>query len=781
VHSKVRVVVIGLALALVTGCATTLHKAETAAFKGDWDTAVAYFREALKEDPNRIDVKVALERAMRNASNEHLKRARDLEKEEQLSGAMAEYRMAASLDPGNTLASTKAAELERKIRQQLDAARPRPKIDELRQQAQAGLPRLDPRTPIPYVRSAGSVRDLLGLIANQTGIGVTYEQTTQQIVDRPFPFEIRNLSVEEALAQIMSANRLTYKIIGQNTIFVYADTPQLRQQYEDQYVQSFMLSHADAGETSALLNQMLSQGAVGSRPQIQVAKNANMLVIKASLPVLQVIDNVLKTIDKPRAEVMIEAEILEVDRKFLKQVGLDLNQWALGFAYSPELAPQTTPGVLPPISPPPINLNTIKQGIGANDFYVTVPTALVQFLEQDSRTKVLARPQVRGRDGTAVQLRLGDLVPIPRTTFQSAAGGGLANIPTTQVDYQSVGVNLLFTPRVTYQDEIILENLTLEKSGLGANLEVGGQTFPTIITRNAMTTLRLRDGESNLLAGLLQETDQRSATGFPGITSLPVLRSIFGNTARNLEQTDVVMVITPRIIRTHELTVNDLKPMFVGVGQNFGTGSVPPLISADAPPPPTLAPPGGQVPPPGQPVPAAPGAQQTPPAGTPPGATPPRAPGVVPIQPVTPGVEATPPSQGRVVVAAPATPFAVGAPYTVPIMIENLSQPIGVVSLTVTYDPAVLRAVTVSQGAHMQQGGATTTFAPKIDAAAGRVEIAIARPFNLPGASGSGVVAGISFEAVKPGTSAIGITGILTTTAGQTVSAQMVAASVTVK
>ena len=773
--ANVRAVVVGLVLALATGCASTLHKAESAAFKGDWDTAVAYFREALKEDPNRIDVKVALERALRNASNEHLKRAKDLEKEEQLSGAMAEYKLAASLDPGNTLASTKAEELGRRIRDQLDAARPKPRIEELRQQAQAGLPRLDPRTPIPYLRSTGSIRDLLGQISNVTGVGITYEAQTQSLVDRPFPFEIRNLSVEEALAQIMTSNRLTYKIIGQNTIFVYADTPQNRQTYEDQYVQSFMLSHADAGETSALLNQMLSQGSVGTRPQIQVAKNANMLVIKASLPVLQVIDNLLKTLDKPRAEVMIEAEILEVDRKFLKQVGLDLNQWALGFAYSPEVAPQTTPGILPPITPPPINLNTIKQGIGANDFYVTVPTALVQFLEQDSRTKVLARPQVRGRDGTSVQLRLGDLVPIPRTTFQSAAGGGIANIPTTQVDYQSVGVNLLFTPRVTYQDEIILENLTLEKSGLGANLDVGGQTFPTIVTRNAMTTLRLRDGESNLLAGLLAESDTHAATGFPGITSLPFLRSIFGNTQRNLEQTDVVMVITPRIIRTHELTVNDFKPMFVGVGQNFGTGSVPPLISPDAPPPPALAPPGvQQAPPPGQPVPVAGG--QTPPGGQ----APPRAPGVVPIQPVTPGVE-TPPSQGRVVVAAPSAPFQVGAPYTVPITIENVSQAIGVVSLTVTYDPAVLRAVNVSQGAHMQQGGVTTSFVPKIDAAAGRVEIAIARPFERPGASGTGVIAGISFEAVKAGTSAIGITGVLTTTTGQKVDVQMVAASVTVK
>src|SRR5262245_23176116 len=191
--------------------------------KGDWDAAVAYYREALTHDPNRIDVKVALERAMRTASGEHLRRARDLEAQDQLPGAIAEYRLAASLDPGNTLAATKAGELERRIRDQLEASRPRPRIDQLRQQAaqQQGFPRLDPRVPLPAVRHTGSIRELLRMISDITGIGVTYEQSAGQLVDRPFPYEIQNVSVEEALAQIMSANRLTYKVIGPNTIFVY--------------------------------------------------------------------------------------------------------------------------------------------------------------------------------------------------------------------------------------------------------------------------------------------------------------------------------------------------------------------------------------------------------------------------------------------------------------------------------------------------------------------------------------------------------------------------------
>jgi hypothetical protein len=133
------------------------------------------------------------------------------------------------------------------------------------------------------------------------------------------------------------------------------------------------------------------------------------------------------------------------------------------------------------------------------------------------------------------------------------------------------------------------------------------------------------------------------------------------------------------------------------------------------------------------------------------------------------------------VVSVPAAALQVGAPYTVPIMVEGITQQLGVLSLTVTYDPTVLRAVNVVQGAHMQQGGVTTTFAPKIDAATGRVDIAIARPFDRPGVMGGGTLGAVSFEAVRPGTSSITIQGVLTTTSGQPIPVQMVSGSVTVK
>src|SRR5690606_15007704 len=183
--------------------------------------------------------------------------------------------------------------------------------------------------------------------------------------------------------------------------------------------------------------------------------------------------------------------------------------------------PAQEAGTLPPATPPPFNLNTLSNGVSAADFYMTSPSALINLLESNSSTRTLAKPSTRGMAGRPVVLTMGQDVPIPTTVFQSAAGGGVANIPTTSVQYQPVGVNLRFTPLVTYENEIVLSDLILEKSGLGANIEVGGQTFPTIISRKAQSSIRLRDGESTLIAGLLLDEDRNTARGLPGTTGIP--------------------------------------------------------------------------------------------------------------------------------------------------------------------------------------------------------------------------------------------------------------------
>ncbi len=664
----VRRVVVGIAVVLACGCATghAIRSGQAAAARGDWDAAVAYYREALGRDPGRLDVKVALERAMRMASSEHLARARTLEEQEQTAGAAAEYRLAADLDPGNTLAMSKALELERQLREEAEQNRPTPRIEQLRQQAQesSGIPRLDPRLRVPVLKfPQASVKDILTHIGDATGINVTFAANMPQLA-QSYSIDVQDMPLEQALQQVLSANSLTYKVTGPKTIFVYQDNPADRQKYDDLYVQVFYLSHADPAEMNQLLNQLV-QTTTASRPIVTPNKTSNSLTVKATLPVLSAIGDIIRANDKPRAEVMIEVEILEVDRTRMRKMGLDLNQWALGFTLSPEVAPPNTSGTIPPANAPPFNLNTISRGVTAADYYLTSPAAVVQLMESDTNTKVLAKPQLRGREGATLTLNLGDDIPVATTTFQSAGAGGAANLPTTSYTYRRVGVNLTITaPRVTYQDEIILP-IQVEKSGLGANIDVAGSSLPTFVDRTATTEMRLRDGESNLLAGLLREDDRRTLTGLPGITSIPILRNLFGNTDATIEQTDIVMIVTPHILRGHELTSDDLKPLYVGTAQSFGASGPPPLIAPGGPPPPELAPPppagaagappaGAATPPAGSAMPPAGAAGSagaaTPPVGvTPPpvvnppaAATPP--PGVVPLQAVPSGQAAPPAS-----------------------------------------------------------------------------------------------------------------------------------------
>jgi general secretion pathway protein D len=741
---------------------------------------VALYREAVARDPKQLEARIALERAMRMASAEHGKRAQALEAQDQLPGAIAEYKLAADFDPTSSYYLTKAQQLERTLRERVEAGREPPRIDQLRQQARqtSPFPQLDPRTPVPVMSFPNAAaRDILSSIGKITGISISYDRGAENQLTTAYTIDLQGEPLEAVLQQILTAHNMAFKVTGPQSIFIYADTAQNRQKYDDLYEQTFYIEHGDVSELVTLITQF-TQGGTGVRPVIQPLKSANAISIKATAQVLQVAEAIIRANDKPRAEVMIEVEILEVDRNRMLNLGIDLSNWALGFTYSPEFPPPNTSGGIPPVPPPPINLNTLRGGASRQDFYMTVPTAAINLMQSDSRTKVLAKPTLRGREGVPIQLNLGDEIPVPRTTFQSATPGQVGTTPTTSFDLRQVGVNLSMTPRVTYDGEIILQDLLVEKSAVGPFVDIAGQSLPTFTSRRATTALRLRDGESSMLAGLLEDEQITTNRGLPGITSLPILRNIFGFTNRTGSQTDVVMVITPRIVRSHEFAPEDFRPRYVGTAQNPGAGTVPTLISPGAPPPPPLAPPGtGQA--------VTPGAAATPtlPGATPPpsGVTPPRAPGVVAITPV--GGEGQPPATaGRATLVPAGTEHPAGNVFAAPIQVANLSG-VGTITVTVSYDPAVLRATAVTQGTFMNAGGVTTTFAPKIDAAAGRVDFAISRPTDRPGAAtvDAALLAAVNFQAVAAGSATVSMTIVATTPAGQPVTVQTSPVTITVK
>lgn len=772
---------------LLAGCATgrSIRSADDAAARGDWDTAVTFYREALGRMPGRADLRIKLERSTRMAAAEHVSRARQLEEQDQLPGAIAEYRLAADLDPSSVLAAQKAADLDRVLRERVEAARPRTPVDALRDQGAqtSSIPRLDPRAVVPEMRFPdASVRDILGTISKLTGINIDYDTGLDAALSRPYTIDVQEMPLEEILNQILQANNLTFKVRNARTIFIYQDTPPNRTKYEDRYMQNFYLSSANAQQMLTQINQLLAGTQMAVPPRVTANEATNTLTVTATAPILEVIDAFLRANDRAVPEVIIEAEILEVDRNFLRQIGLDLNQWQIGFSFSPEVGPGSAAGTFPPATPPPFNLNTISRGVSPADFYVTSPTALVKLLESNSNTRTLAKPSTRGTAGKPVVLTMGQDVPIPQTSFFSAGGNGVANIPTTSVTYQPVGVNLKFTPTVTYENEIVLADLILEKSGLGGNIDVAGQSFPTIISRKASSSIRLRDGESTMIAGLLLDEDRTTSRSLPGLSGIPLIRNILGGTQNQVDQTDIVMIITCRIVRGHGLTADDVRPMYIGTGANVSTTATPPLLTPEAlGVAPATSPAVDAAPPAAAPAPPIPTATPLPDVPAPDSTSP--ATPIVPIAPVP--AEPVPDNQARVILSAPSTGpsgalLAGGGPHTMPIQIAGAAD-LTTLSLTITYDPTVMTDPSVTAGSFMGQGGAQSTFVPGIDGAAGRIDLAFSRPTVGAGATGSGLLAAIAFRAGAAGSTEIRVTGVGTTSKGQSIPIQFGSTRVTVR
>jgi general secretion pathway protein D len=888
VHRLLRgISLVALAAMMISACGTSrsFRRGDEAARAGDWDAAVQYYRRAVQENPDRPEHKIALERAQESASVAHTNRAKELETKGDLDGAISEYKRAVEFHPANRQAAHRRSELERIVREKSEANRVPAAVEAMRARArQQTMPDLNPASPTPLkmVMNELSPIDALSFIAASAGINIVYEPTYKQHAqNKPISLNVSDLSLQEALNLVMTMSQSWYKVINSRTIFVMPDTPQMRQKYEEQVVRTFYLSHADATEVNQIVSQVGRLQQAGAAQIVSLPnKTANTLTVRASAAIVNIIEKVILANDRPRAEVVVDVEILEVSRDRAKQLGLNLTDYNITSIFSPEGRPGgstgdgdggddggTTGGGGETGGNNPFNLLTISRGISMADFYMTVPSAVFRFLATDSHTRLLAKPQLRGAEGEEVSLEIGEEVPIPRTTFGGVAAGGINTVPIQSFDYRPIGIIVKMKPRVTFENEVVLD-ISVENSTLLGNLTVAGQSLPSFGSRKVKTRMRLREGESNLLAGLLREDERRALTGFPGLLRVPVLKDLLGSSDDTIRSTDIVMLLTPRIIRTHELTQEHLNPIHIGSASNVGlTGPAPVIASppedlapAAAPAPgavgPQPPPPGGIPPapqpvaplgttstpglPPAQPAPATstPGQQPVPgtvnpypqspqspaatpynPTPTPPGATGPGAPAGAGSRPAgapstpattpatpdttTPPGAATPagtpprdaapagqpvaqaasqqPAPAQIVVTTPSPEFRVGGgPYTVPISVTAGSR-ISVTSVSLTYNPAVLRVRNVQEGTFMKQGGINAQFSQKADPGSGRVDITITRTGDSTGASGTGLLAAVLFDAIAPGGSTLAVSGVATGPDGASVPLGFVPANITAR
>ena len=594
-----RAVLLALVLS-VAGCATTgtYRSGQRAEQAQDYDRAVAEYTAAVKKNPDNRTTQLALQRAKLRAAQDHVARARRLEATGRLDEALVEYQIAADMNPGSADIDTALRNVRNQLRTKVVVrSEGKTQLETLIEQSQKlGPPGLDlpsdVRLPASLVFRDASVRDVYTVIARFANLNIVFDPTFR---DDRITIDLSNVSLDQALGAVSTATRTFYKVTAQRTVTIVPDTAAKRREYEEEVIRTFYLSNADLKETIDLLRIV-----VDAR-RIAPLTATNALTIKDTPERVSAAARIIQAIDKARPEVVIDVELLEVNRTRLLEYGL-------------QFASPGSPGINGSADANRENL-TLQDltNLSRSDIILTnLPALYYRLLKSDSNTRTLANPQLRTSEGVAAQARFGEQVPVPVTTFAPIATGGVQQQPITSFQYQNIGVNIDITPRTHHDDDVSLALKVVVTSQLGT----GFGNLPTFGNREITTSIRLRDGETNLLAGLIRDDERTIMEGIPGLSDVPVVGRLFARNRKETTQTDVVLTLTPHIIRVLDLSEEDLRPFRVSNDANaplidlpiiqtppitVPPAPAPPVQGAPQPAPPAQSP--GQQPQPAQPIP----------------------------------------------------------------------------------------------------------------------------------------------------------------------------------
>ena len=589
---------LALTIALAA-CATTgtFRSGQLAEQAQDYDRAVAEYSAALKKHPNDRNVQLSLQRAKLRAAQDHLARARRLEATGKLDEALVEYQIAAEMNPGSGDVDDALRNIRTQLRNRVVIGREgKTQLEALIDRSQTLSPPgldlpSDVRLPASLVFRDASVRDVFTVIARFANVNIVFDPTFR---DDRITIDLSNVTLDQALAAVSAATRNFYKVTAQRTVTIIPDTATKRREYEEEIVRTFYLSNADLKETIDLLRIV-----VDARRIAPLTAN-NALTIKDTPERVSAAGRIIQAIDKARPEVVIDVQLLEVNRTKLLEYGL-------------QFASPTSSGTIGINGVADVNRDKLTlqdlTNLSQSDIILTqLPALYYRLLKSDANTRTLANPQLRTSEGVAAQARFGEQVPVPVTTFAPIATGGVQQQPITSFQYQNIGVNIDITPRTHHDDDVSLALKVVVTSQLGTGF--GG--LPTFGNREITTAIRLRDGETNLLAGLIRDDERMVLEGIPGLSDIPGVGRLFAHNRKETVQTDVVLTLTPHIIRVLDLSEDDLRPFRVSNDASsplidLPIIQTPPVTVPPVPPPaPQAAPPAqspGQQPQPAQPIP----------------------------------------------------------------------------------------------------------------------------------------------------------------------------------
>lgn len=590
-----------IAAVLVTlpllSCASykSYERARNAEKTKDWDRAVVEYEKALEVDPDNMRYVISSQRAKLEASRSHFEKAKTLKAaaeaakgEERIRLAQlaaTELQLTVKLDPTNQYAATElghAIEMIQDTQAVLDHdARALELMKERANITKAQPPVLNPASNKPISLSfprETPVKEIYRALGNAFGINILFDQAVK---DDKISIELKDVTAQEALERVMQAANHFYKALDEHTIIVVPDNPQARRDYEDLVIRTFYLSNGDAEQVTNVVRTMIDAR------NVFPLKALNAITIRDTADKVRIAEKIIEANDKARAEVVVDVELLQMDLDKTKDLGFAITG-GTGLPIATTVGTDST-GKPINITGPGAVFSTIDQlrHLNTGSFSFSVPQPTYSLLKSLGNAQLLANPELRISEGEKATLHIGQRIPVPVTTFTTAVTGGnnLGSLPATSYQYQDVGIKVSMEPRVHHNREVTLK-LSVEVSNLGPNAAGTGANGvaaqPTFGTRTIETTIRLKDGETNFLAGLIQENTETSDTQTPFLSDIPLLGRLFTQNHTHHTRTDLVMTMTPHIVRVPDITADDEAPMWVGTQNNLTFRGLSPQIESQS-------------------------------------------------------------------------------------------------------------------------------------------------------------------------------------------------------
>ena len=539
-------------LVLLLGC--TLHRANKAFNEGLFDQAVVEYRQVLRRDPTNTKARIGIRRAAQRASEGHIALARKAEQRGQQETALAEYQRALVLDPDNQIAQDALIRMEQQAARDKAATDSEEDIElmKVRADAQNAL-QLNPHSiegiDLNFSRRT-SLREIFATLSRASGVNIIPHASFQ---DQSISIDLRGLPFQRVLDTLMLQNDLFYKVIDKNTIMVFKATPQNRELYENQIIKTYYLSYAEPDPIRSTLTTI--------NPQLRVFtdKRINAIIVKAKPLELAIVDQVIRNLDKAKAEVMVYLELMEVTENSLEQIGL------LPVINASDSSGTYRMGATTVNNTSGLNTNSGFTKIHTADIRALFPNLALDFLKSNGDARLVASPNVRVLSGETGEVNIGEKIsttqsqlslPTSGTTAGASASSVLGGVGQTSFSYEDVGVKIKVEPRVHNNGEI-----TLKIDSLVTTLKSGSTPGrPDLGKREIKTSARLRDGETAIFGGLLKDEEQKSLQGIWGLADIPLIGRLFGNTRNNKASTDVILTIRAVLVRKPVITESDMAP-----------------------------------------------------------------------------------------------------------------------------------------------------------------------------------------------------------------------------